>query len=326
MSQLILGFGEALVDVLPSGEVVGGAPLNFSVRAAQLGQQLGWTAALISRIGDDARGQKILGLLQSTLLDTCAIQVDPSRPTGYVDVTLQDGSPTYVIGRDVAWDAIAFDQTAHELSRRAAAICFGTLAQRSPLTAATLSSCLEIAGQAIKIFDINLRLPYPSLDIIQRSLHQADVLKCNEDELQLLAKWLELDTTTGSQADNFDNSTATSQNPSKQIAAQNQSAAISVSLQQRFDLNCVFWTRGSQGCILQRANRLTTAPVPSLPQAADADSVGAGDAASAALAIGLVARWPDEKIVQLANYCGAFAASQRGATTPFPSQSLANQF
>ncbi len=304
MSQLILGFGEALVDVLPSGEVVGGAPLNFSVRAAQLGQQLGWTAALISRIGHDTRGQKIVDLLQTTPLDTCAIQFDSSRRTGFVDVTLQEGSPSYVIGEDVAWDAIAFDQIAQELSQRASAICFGTLAQRSSETAATLGSCLTAASSAIKIFDINLRLPYPSLAIIQRSLHQADVLKCNEDELQLLAQWFELETAADTS---------------------NQSAAIAATLQQRFDLNCVFWTRGSQGCILQRADQLCAVPVPSLPQAADADSVGAGDAASAALAIGLVAHWPDEKIVQLANYCGAFAASQRGATTPFPVQALAQQ-
>lgn len=323
MSQLILGFGEALVDVLPTGEVVGGAPLNFSVRAAQLGQRLDWTAALISRIGNDSRGQEILEHLQTLNLDTCAIQVDSSLPTGYVDVTLQDGSPTYVIGEDVAWDAIAFDTTAQELSRRAAAICFGTLAQRSAHTAETLASCLEAADLAIKIFDINLRLPYPKLDIIERSLHHADVLKCNEEELHLLAQWFQLADTAPSTHPNQGNSSQPRDNSAN---APLPAADIALMLQQRFDLNCLFWTRGSQGCVLQRADQMTTAPVPDLPKVANADSVGAGDAASAALAIGLVARWPDEKIVQVANYCGAFAASQRGATTPFPIQALMDQF
>jgi len=303
MSQLILGFGEALVDVLPSGEVVGGAPLNFSVRAAQLGQAMGFSTVLISRIGRDERGERILQHLQQTPLDTSAIQIDAIRPSGYVDVTLENGHPSYVIGEHVAWDNIAFDDSVAQFARRSSALCFGTLAQRCEPTRQTLARCLQTADRAVKIFDINLRLPHPPIELIEESLRQADVLKCNEEELLLLSDWLRL---------------AAADKPSDL----NKAVAIAIILQQRFELASVFWTRGASGCMLQRGEKVTSGEVPQLPQAPQADSVGAGDAASAALAVGLVAGWSDEKIIALANYCGAFAASQRGATTPFPADFL----
>lgn len=300
MSELILGFGEALVDVLPSGEVVGGAPLNFSVRAAQLGQPLGWTTALISRIGRDPRGEKILAHLHTTPLDTSNIQIDADHASGYVDVTLADGQPSYVIGEQVAWDHIAFDDNAAQASQRCAAFCFGTLAQRCEQTRQTLARCLQAAERAVKIFDINLRLPHPHVDLIEHSLQQADVLKCNEEELALLAQWFQLE-----------------------LGDKNRSpTSIAAKLQQRFQLQAVFWTQGADGCVLQRGEQITTAAVPQLAPAPHADSVGAGDAASAALAVGWVARWSDQRIVSVANYCGAFTANQRGATTPFPDDFL----
>ncbi len=297
VSELIVGFGEALVDVLPSGEVVGGAPLNFSLRAAQLSAALGWQAALVSRIGSDERGQAIQLALASSSLDITCLQIDLLAQTGYVDVTIQDGHPHYVIGPEVAWDHIAFDKSVGLLAQRASAVCFGTLAQRSMSTRDTLYRFLESAAQAIKILDINLRLPYPDLEIIRSSLLAADVLKCNSDELLLLAQWLGLE----------------------QVAAP---AGIAAELQVAFGLCCVFWTRGASGCVLQRDRELTEGPVPALIRDPQADSVGAGDAASAALAVGLVAHWSDQHIVRVANYCGAFAASHRGATQPLPDDFL----
>lgn len=298
MSELIVGFGEALVDVLPSGEVVGGAPLNFSLRAAQLCQPLGWTAAMVSRLGVDKRGEQILELLRESSLDTSAIQVDSQRPTGFVNVTLDDGHPSYEIGKDVAWDAIAFDEPTSALARRASAVCFGTLAQRSATTHESLLQFLNTADRAVKVLDINLREPFPELEIIRSSLSAADVLKCNEEELVQLADWL-------------------------QLAAQKDAVAIAEELQNSYSLRSVFWTRGSRGCVLQRGRQLVDAVVPQdLPQDPNADSVGAGDAASAALVVGLVADWPAEKLVRLANYCGAFVASRRGGTEPLPNEIL----
>ena len=309
MSSSIVGFGEALVDVLPSGEVVGGAPLNFCVRAAQLIAPSGGTASLISRVGDAARGRAILSHLQAFPLDTSAIQVDAQHPTGFVNVSLDDGHPSYEIGQGVAWDHIDATERALELARHADAFCFGTLAQRGPHTRDCLRRCLEAATRAVKIFDINLRQPYPPPELIADSLRHCNVLKCNAEELTLMADWLQLPQ-AGVQA---------ATDSSQQHA---QSRAIATSLQLEFQLDFVFWTQGAAGCVLQRGPHAISADVPRLPAAPDADSVGAGDAASAALAAGLVHAWDDQRIVALANYCGAFAASQRGATTPFPEDFL----
>ena len=316
MTKIIVGFGEALVDVLPSGEVVGGAPLNFAVRAAELAQPLGWSAALISRIGSDERGQKIFRHLLQTSLDTSAIQVDGTHPTGFVDVTLNHGQPSYVIGERVAWDHIAPDDHCLNLSRQAAALCYGTLAQRTTQTIETLTLCLAAADHAVKVFDINLRRPYPPIELIETCLKCADVLKCNVEELLLLADWL------GLQEWNERDRNGTQPQTQRSTASMNPARNIATQLQARFNLSGVFWTQGDQGCVLQRGSSITTAEVPKVPRAPDADAVGAGDAAAAALAIGLVANWPDDKIVTAANLCGALAASQRGATTPFPEDFL----
>jgi fructokinase len=297
VSKLILGYGEALLDVLPSGEVVGGAPLNFSVRAAQLCQPLGWQAALVTCLGTDPRAAKVMATLRDSLVDLTAIQVDDMLPTGFVNVSLDNGDPTYDIASDVAWDQIDFDETVAQLALRASAVCFGTLAQRSPRSRSTLWSLLDTADQAIKILDLNVRLPHPSVEIVERSLTLANVLKCNEDELNLLASWLDW---------------ADCREP-RQVATR---------LQQYFKLDCVFWTRGARGCQLQRGEEVVNGEIPQFPRAPDADSVGAGDAASAALAVGLVAQWSPEKTVYLANSCGAFAASRSGATTALPPQIL----
>lgn len=294
MSQFIVGFGEALIDVLPSAEIVGGAPLNFSLRVAQLSEMFGGCrAALISRVGADARGQNILQHLKVSSLDTSSIQVDARLPTGYVEVTIAAGQPSYMIGRDVAWDAIAGDERVLKLAGNASAICFGSLSQRSTQTRQTLLQCLSAGEKAIKIFDINLRQPYPSLDLVEHSLRLSNVLKCNEEELQQLSRWCL---------------------PGDCRSPEQMAEAV----QERFELDCVFWTRGAEGCVLQRGKKVVIGQVPDLPREADADTVGAGDAASAALAVGLVSGWEDDRIVSLANYCGAFVASRCGATAPLP--------
>ncbi|MEZ6133621.1 MAG: PfkB family carbohydrate kinase [Pirellulaceae bacterium] len=296
--RLIVGIGEALVDVLPSGEVVGGAPLNFSIRAAELGSVTGCSVALLTRIGADSRGEKILERLRDSHLDTCGVQVDSRLQTGYVDVSLESGQPNYTIGENVAWDAIAFDELAVDLAQRCNTLCFGTLAQRHTTTRETLKQFLDVAREAVKILDINFRRPLPTVDIIAQSLSAADVLKCNEDELLQLAEWLRL-------------------------AERQQATEIASELQQQFELRCVFWTRGAAGCRWQSGHDIVDAQVPQLPAADNADSVGAGDAAAAALAIGLTLDWSPERIVRVANQCGAFAASQRGPTTPLPEEMLA---
>ena len=298
MRPLIIGFGEALIDKLPSGDVVGGAPLNFSVRAAELGAKLGCDAAIVTRIGDDQDGLSIRNLLHTSNLDLSALQVDSNLPTGFVNVQIDSGGqPSYTIGRDVAWDEIEFDQAAQALAHRASVICFGTLVQLGKTSQATLFQFLSDAHSATKILDLNLREPLPSLSTVALSLEAADVLKCNLDELRQLAEWFNL---------------------SERV----EGAAIARQLQTQFQLRCIFWTRGASGCCWQSGSTQVQSPVPQLVSQADADSVGAGDAASAALAVGIVKDWSPERIVAAANLCGAYAASQRGATVPLTAEIL----
>lgn len=296
---MILGFGEALIDVLPSGEVVGGAPLNFSIRAAELASRMAVPVGMLSRVGQDQRGQRIQELLRSRNVLSEGIQVDPVHPTGYVDVQLEQGEATYTIGTNVAWDHIAWSATAASWASQARLICFGSLAQRSETSRDTLSKMLDEASQAIKIFDINLRRPLPELQILEQGLARSNALKCNESELSWLAEHL-------------------------QVAGET-AETIASELRKRFGLHYVFWTRGKQGCVLQDAHDTVDFPIQvdlarfSLPQE-NADTVGAGDATSAALAVGLLQDWPAERIVRAANLCGAYAANSQGATAELPTE------
>ncbi len=294
MRPLIVGFGEALIDRFQKHghEVVGGAPLNFAVRAAELGTHFDCDAALVTRIGDDERGHAISQRLERSALLRNAVQVDPNLPTGVVEVNDHDASnPTYTIGRNVAWDAIAFDDTVQSLAERAAVVCYGTLVQLDSRSQATLTQFLSVASSATKILDLNLRKPLPTLDTVSLSLEHADVLKCNLEELQQLAAWFELPERLDGQV-------------------------IAARLQSQFGLRAVFWTRGPHGCCWQDGNTCYEAEVPRFESEPKADSVGAGDAACAALAIGLVLDWAPDHIVRAANRCGAFVASRQGATTP----------
>lgn len=295
--QLIVGFGEALVDVLPSGEVVGGAPLNFSVRAAEFAGAFDCRAALVTRIGADQRGERILERLHASQLDTCGVQVDSELQTGYVDVRLEAGQPSYTIGEGVAWDEIRFDESVAELALQTDTVCFGTLVQRTSCSRETLYRFLDTARSATRILDLNFRTPYPSAELIERSLQAADIMKCNADELLLLAQWLRLD-------------------------ALASPVAIAAELQAKYHFRSVFWTRGAEGCRWQDGETIIDGDVPNLPTSPDADSVGAGDAASAALAIGVTLGWSPERIVASANLCGAYAASQRGPTVPMQPEIL----
>jgi fructokinase len=291
MLPVIIGFGEALIDILPTGEVIGGAPLNFAMRAAELGELHHCRSVLVTRIGADKRGKRILERLRQSPVDLSGTQIDDQRPTGYVNVSLNNGQPDYTIGRNVAWEAIEPSDTALRLATQAKAICYGTLSQLGEVTAATLRQLLGRSSQAVRILDLNLRKPLPALNTIEWSLQQADVLKCNLEELQQLATWFNL-----SDLHRFQ--------------------SVSRQLQNRFQLQSVFLTRGNEGCSWLDGTDLITSEVPQLYPELHADSVGAGDAACAALAVGLVQGWDVQRIVRVANWCGAHAACTCGATAP----------
>lgn len=129
----IVGMGEALWDVLPEGKKIGGAPANFAYHVSQFG----FDSRVVSAVGRDADGREILDVFAQKKL-TCQIeQVD--YPTGTVQVTLDAvGVPCYEIKEGVAWDNIPFTDDLKRLALSTRAVCFGSLAQRSPVSRATI--------------------------------------------------------------------------------------------------------------------------------------------------------------------------------------------
>lgn len=284
----ILGIGEVLWDLLPSGRQLGGAPANFTWHA----HALGGVARMISRVGDDALGHEIIARWQKLGLPVETLSVDAEAPTGTVSVALgDDGQPRYTIHEGVAWDRIVADDAALAAAREADAVCFGTLAQRSGPSRQAIRALVEATRPAaLRIFDINLRPPSFTAEVITESLALANVLKLNDHELPVLAEFFEL-----------------SGAPAEQMAA----------LARRFELRLVALTRGGHGSLLCADG--ATSEHPGLPTTV-CDTVGAGDAFTAALTLGLLRRWPLDEINERANEIAAFVCSQPGAMPALPDE------
>ena len=187
MKKTIVGIGEILWDMLPSGKALGGAPANFAYHAGRLGEE-GWA---VSAVGDDALGREILDLVKSKGLRNLIAVTD--KPTGTVQVELDDrGVPAYNIMEDVAWDNIPFTPEMEELAKRADAVCFGSLVQRMNSRSSVMRFIRAMRPDALKVFDINLRQHYYSCEVIEESLMLADILKINDEEIRILAGMLGL--------------------------------------------------------------------------------------------------------------------------------------
>ena len=286
MKYLLVGIGELLWDLLPSGKQLGGAPTNFAYHVNRLGGE----AVIISRVGKDELGEEILLRLEALGLTSRFISTDEDHPTGTVSVKLdQEGTPSFTIEEEVAWDYLTEDQNLRSLASRTDAVCFGTLAQRSPAASRAIGNFLRNTSEsALRIFDLNLRPPHYSREIIQKSLKLANILKLNAGELAFLADLFEL-----------------SGDPISQISR----------IAERFDLRVVALTRGSRGSLLwldgqHSENDGNTVEV--------VDTVGAGDAYTAAMALGLLKGLELERINQIANRVASYICTCRGATPSIP--------
>jgi fructokinase len=277
---LILTLGEILWDLLPGGKQLGGAPANFGCHAAQLGADV----RIVSAVGDDELGREILMRLRGHDLDTSLIAVDPQHPTGTVTVTLAAGQPTYTIHERVAWDFIPATPALIDLAGRADCVCFGTLAQRGPDSRETIRAVLSrTRPDSVRVFDINLRQHYYDRGMIDGSLGRATVLKINDQEIATLGE-------------------------------------SPVGLFSRFPgLRLIALTRGSDGSALYAADG-SVAEHPGYPAAPMADAIGAGDAFTAALAVGLLAGRSLTQINDVANRLASYVCTQSGATPPIPAE------
>jgi fructokinase len=274
----VLCVGEVLWDALPEGLFLGGAPFNVAchLRAA------GVSVSMVSRVGADRLGDEVLRRATRYGVETDLIQVDDELPTGFVRVNVGDaGNPSYEICSPAAWDSIEPSETLLGRAARARAIVFGTLAQRAPLSRSTIQRLWDTS--ALMVFDVNLRPPVEDVQVIERSLRRADVVKLSEDELRRIAKWFDLGDTT-----------------------RDAMTALAAS----FDCSVVCVTRGSKGAVLLHDGAWTEHPGFEVEVR---DTVGAGDAFLAVLLAGLLNGTSDEALLQHANLMGAYVVTQFGA-------------
>ena len=279
---VVVGIGEILWDRFPTGDRLGGAPANFAYHAGQLGAE----AHVVSRVGEDDDGATILRRLSG---QTEYIQRDFEYPTGLVHVTIENDEPSYHIVEPAAWDYLVFNDSLRLLAARADAVCFGTLAQRNSRTRAAIHDFVAACRpEAIRLFDINLRAPFYTPDVIEFGLGIATVLKLNRDEVH------EVDTMLGLMDD---------KGPRE--------------LLRRYpNLELVAVTLGADGSELYRRGVSTVRATP--PVIEFCDAVGAGDSFAATLVTGLLAGQPLDLIADRANKIAAFVASQPGATPLLP--------
>lgn len=174
----IVCFGEVLWDVFPAQKKVGGAPLNVALRLQSLNNEV----IMVSCVGDDAAGKTLLGYIFENGLDTSCIQTIKEVKTGEVLVQLNDkGSATYQITFPCAWDFIQINENTKSMVSSADAFVFGSLAARHQVSKKTLFTLLEFAR--FKVFDLNLRHPFYSQELLIALMNTSDFIKLNDEEL-----------------------------------------------------------------------------------------------------------------------------------------------
>lgn len=282
----IVGIGEVLWDLLPDGPQLGGAPANFAYHA----QSLGANASVITRVGSDMPGKAIRSRLHEMGLSVDGVQQDEVAETGSVTVTLgPDGIPAYTIQENVAWDYITETPAALEIVQAADAVCFGSLAQRHSRSREAIQALLASAPRhALRVFDVNLRQNYFGKELVEQSLQLANVLKLNDHELPVLAAMLKLS---------------------------GDARALIEQLALRFELDAVALTCGPKGSLLYGDGHFAEGLAPAIKVK---DTVGAGDAFTAALCVGLLGEYGLDQISSAANRIAAYVCGCAGAMPALP--------
>lgn len=279
----MLGLGELLWDCFPDRRLPGGAPANVAFHA----RQLGLAAGVVTRVGDDELGREICHFLISKGLSTDLVQIDSRRATGTVTISpLLDGSASYEFLDNSAWDFLEPEQELIDALGRLQAICFGTLAQRRPTTRNTIYQCLQqVPRNCLVVYDVNLRPPFFVRDWIVRSLERSTIAKLNSDEVVTLGEMFAFPSTDEAYF-----------------------ARRMLDLYPQLKLVCV--TRGERGCLA--VNRDELIELPAVPVKV-VDTVGAGDAFTAAVVYGELLQWSLPKTIDLANRFGSLVAGKPGA-------------
>ena len=288
-APLILGLGELLWDVLPEGPRLGGAPANFAVMCGRLGDQV----ALLSRVGWDEFGKLALDRLETLPVDASLVQIDSRHETGRVTVSLEEGQPQYIIHHPAAWDSMELTEEWVRISSRADAVCFGSLAQRGLESRQTIQTLIaQTSPSCVRVFDVNLRKPFYTSEVIEESIELATVIKMNEAEvpivLDLLGLPIERDPQLGD----------TLLLSARRLLAEFPSLELAAV------------TRGDNGSLL--VTRRDSDAHPGIPTKV-VDTVGASDAFTAALTHYLLRGADLATLNEAGNRWGSWVASQSGS-------------
>ncbi len=289
----LVGIGELLWDIYPDGrKAAGGAPFNFAFHCHQLGHP----AIIVSRVGRDDLGRDLRERVRELGLTDEFIQTDPERATGTVRVAWsENAAPSFTITQDVAWDQLEWTDPLAELSRRSRGVAFGTLAQRSEQAAGTVNRFVQNAGSdrggAERILDVNLRQHYFSAEVLRMSLRRASVVKFAEDELRTVCEVL-----------NWPGTTTT-----ERVRAVFRFVAGQTRL--------IFVTKGPDGAAAYVHPGSEPIEMPGLP-AEVVDTLGAGDAFTAAVLCLSIEGRPLEEQLRFAVHYSARVCEQVGGT-PF---------
>lgn len=287
----LVGIGEVLWDIYQDERHLGGAPANVVMNA----QQLGLRGVLVSRVGDDGVGKELLRTLELRGLVTDYVQNDKKKGTGTVLVSLDiKGVPTFRCSHDVAFDYLAFNAKLKELSPKADAVIFGTLAQRAKVARQTIWDFLRAAKQAVKVFDVNARASEARLqELIPTSLELADIVKLSGEEVALLGRILRREG--------------------------DSTARFADYLIKHYGLKLVAITYGGNGCELFDGTE--TCRMPALPIQA-VDTTGAGDGFTSGLIYQFLHGASLREIAEFAGLVAGYVCTQRGATPIFDLESL----
>ena len=256
-AKKVLSFGEIVWDIFENEKTLGGAPLNFAYYCSKLGAN----AKILSAVGTDANGDAALEMAQKAGIDTSLVERIDGAETGRVLVRQTGATHTFEICSPAAWDLIELSPAAEEFASKADAFCFGTLSQRSLISAGTLKKIISLLpGSCLKIFDANLRQNFFTKDTIEFCAASADMLKLNDDELAVFRRIFSMDGYSD--------------------------AHTCEKLLRKFGLARILLTRGSKGySIFDKSGKSISAAANPVDLV---DSVGAGDSFTAAFTMSVL--------------------------------------
>lgn len=265
-------FGEVLFDHFENGEsVLGGAPFNVAYNLKGFGQN----PLLISRVGDDENGFKVIESMKKWGMDISGITIDKNHPTGSVEVNIKDGQPEFSILPDQAYDFIDEDAVLKSIEGVDISIFYhGSLALRGDVSRKALEA-LENIVSAPFFVDVNLRTPWWDKESVSEAITGADFVKLNDEELLLLCD------------------------------------GGAESFRKRVKIGSLLVTKGARGAELftkEEVLEKTPDPIENI-----IDTVGAGDAFSSVMIVGYINCWEPEKILERAVQFSSSICGIRGA-------------